>query len=217
MRLIDWLREDLALFDWLWRDPPIADRAALADFLDTRAAFLSQKSIFDYARGRSGPYFTMMLKEASFQANVEAARWKTYPFGLSILAEMVQGVLRPVAGEPVRLAAGLREVAFDAFDRYPVPAPLDTEQWMRARADLALRIEQIPLHPPKPVKDIPVPFAQVYFDTMPIHERLRENDFALIRDHLRINLVSMHRDFAKRADLAALAAAVVPAADESVA
>jgi hypothetical protein len=39
---------------------------------------------------------------------------------------------------------------------------------------------------------------------MPIHERLREQDFELIRNQLRVNLLSMHRDFTKRAKLGAL-------------
>lgn len=207
----------MGIFDWFRSPPRIADAAALADFLDTRAAFLTQKSIFDYVRGRSGSYFTMIITEEAFKANLEEGRWKSYPYALSIVAEMAHGVLLPLAGEPVRLATGLREVALDAFDRYPVPAPLGSETWTQSRADLARRVDQVALHPPKPVKDIPIPFAQVFFDNMPIHERLRENDFLQIREQLRINLLSMHRDFTKYADLPALAAAIAPAADETAA
>jgi hypothetical protein len=195
----------MGFFDWFRRPPPIADRAALGDFLDSRAAFLSQKSIFDYARGRAGPYFTMIMKEKPFQELVEIARWKNYPYGLSIVAEMIHGVLLPDVRDRVALATALRETALDAFDRYPVPDALGAEYWTQARKELALRCEQIALHPPKPVMDIPIPFAQFYFDNMPIHERLREQDFELIRNQLRVNLISMHRDFLKRAQLAPLA------------
>jgi hypothetical protein len=201
----------MGLLDWFRRPPPIVDRASLADFLDTRAAFLAQKSIWDYARGRSGPYFSMIVKEQAFLEGVEVARWKNYPFGLSIVAEMIHGVLLPFAGPPAPLAASLCAVALDVFDRYPVPAALGEAEWKNARAELATRCQQIGLHPPKAVKDIPVPFAQVFFDNMPIHERLRENDFELIRNQLLINLVSMHRDFTRYANLSAVAAALAAA------
>jgi hypothetical protein len=188
----------MGFLDWFRRPPPIADRNALADFLDSRAAFLSQKSIFDYARGRAGPYFTMIMKEKVFQELVEIARWKNYPYGLSIVAEMVHGVLLPEVHQRLPLVAALRETALHAFDRYPAPEALGAEVWGEERKALALRCDQIGLHPPKPVMDIPIPFAQVYFDNMPIHERLREQDFELIRNQLRVNLLSMHRDFTKR-------------------
>jgi hypothetical protein len=207
----------MGLLDWFRRPPPIEDRASLEGFLDSRAAFLSQKSIFDYVRGRSGPYFSMIIKEESFKAGVEEARWKNYPYGVSIVTEMVHGILLPLTGEPVRLASVLRDLSLDVFDRYPVPAALGAEYWDNERKSLALRCEQIALHPPKQVMDIPVPFAKVFFDNMPIHEKLREQDFELIRNQLRVNLISMHRDFTKYADLPAIVAVIEPAVDETAA
>jgi len=200
----------MGLLDWFRRPPPIVDRASLADFLDTRAAFLVQKGIFDYARGRSGPFFTMMLKDEGFKIAVEESRWKSYPFSLAVVTEMVHGVLLPLTGEPVRLAAVLRDVVLEVIDRYPVPAAIGPERWAAMRAEVVQRVDGIALHPPKPVKDIPVPFAKVFFDNMPIHERLRENDFEQIREQLRINLISMHRDFNKYADLPRLATSLEP-------
>lgn len=207
----------MRIFDWFKRLPPIADDLALADFLDTRAAFLAQKSIFDYTRGRSGPYFAQIIKENAFKEGVEVARWRNYPYGLSIVAEMVHGVLLPLARETVPLAAAMRRTALAAFDRYPVPAVLGAGYWAEQRTALATRVDAVSLHPPKFVKDIPIPFAQVFFDNMPIHERLRSQDFELIRNHLRSNLLSIHRDFLKRADLPALVAALLADADRDAA
>ena len=207
----------MGLLDWFRRPPPIADRGTLADFLDTRAAFLTQKSIFDYSRGRSGPFFSLMINEDSFKAGVEESRWRSYPFALSIVAEMVYGVLVPLGGPPEVLAAALRDTALEAFDRYPAPAPLGEQAWHEARQALAVRCEQMALHPPKRVKDIPVPFAQTFFDNMPIAEELRQNDFELIRSQIRVNVINMHRDFLQVADLPALAAALGFAANSATA
>jgi hypothetical protein len=198
----------MGLLDWFRRPPPIADRASLADFLDTRAAFLVQKGIFDYVRGRAGPYFSMIIKEAPFKALVEESRWKSYPRALAVVAELAHSILVERTGQPQALASALREVALGVFDRYPVPAALGAESWAEARKDLAFRCDQIALHPPKAPQDIPVPFAQVFFDNMPIHERLREQDFEQIKNQLRVNVLSMHRDFLKYAKLEEIAAAL---------
>jgi hypothetical protein len=207
----------MGIFDWFRAPPPIADRSALVDFLDSRAAFLAQKSIFDYTRGRSGPFFSQIIREQAFVDRVDEARWRTYPFGLSLVAEMVHGALLPLAGETVPLASALRDCALQAFDRYPVPAPLGREAWDEQRSALAHRVESVALHPPKPVKDIPIPFARVFFDNMPIHEDLRTRDFELIRDHVRTNLISINRDFLKRADLSALVRELLDAAGRTAA
>ena len=37
--------------------------------------------------------------------------------------------------------------------------------------------------------DIPEPYAQTYFDLMPIHEKLRGRDFATTRNYLKVALV----------------------------
>lgn len=200
----------MGLLDWFRSPPSIVDRASLAEFLNTRAAFLVQKGIYDYARGRSGPYFKTMLNEEEFKTGVEESRWKSFPFSLAVVTEMVHGVLLPLTGDPVRLAAVLRDIALEVIDSYPVPAALGEEQWATARTEMVQRIEGIALHPPKQVKDIAIPFAKPFFDNMPIHEEWRKNDFEQIRYQLRVNLISMHRDFNKYADLPRLAAALEP-------
>lgn len=202
----------MGLLDWFRRAPSIVDRASLAEFLNTRAAFLVQKGIYDYTRGRSGPYFKTFVHEADFKTAVEESRWKSYPFSLAVVTEMVHGVLLPLTGEPVRLAAVLRDIALEVIDSYPVPAALGAEQWAALRTEMVQRIEGIALHPPKMVKDIAIPFAKPFFDNMPIHEEWRKNDFEQIRYQLRVNLISMHRDFTKYADLPRLAAAIEPVA-----
>jgi hypothetical protein len=207
----------MGLFDWFRRPPPITDRSSLADFIDTRSAFLVQKGIFDYVRGRAGPFFSAIITEEAFKANLEESRWKSYPHALSILAELVHSILVQRTGQPVRLAAVLRDIALEVFDRYPVPAPLGADYWAQLRKDLAVRCEQIALHPPKLPTDIPIPFAQIFFDNMPIHEQLRENDFDQIKNQLRVNVLSMHRDFMKYADLDKVVASLNLAADKSAA
>jgi hypothetical protein len=93
MRLLDRLK---ALFG---QRPAVGDTEALADFIDTRAAFLMQKGIYEYSRARAGHYAKVLFSEEAFAEAVERARWSAYPLGLAMVGEMAEGVLRSCAGD----------------------------------------------------------------------------------------------------------------------
>ena len=89
----------MGLFDFFRRRPPIRDARALADFIDQQSAFLVQKGIYEYSRARAGHYAKVLFAEPGFQTAVEQSRWRAYPLGLAMVAEVVEGVLRPHAAD----------------------------------------------------------------------------------------------------------------------
>jgi hypothetical protein len=204
----------LGLFGLFRRPPPVRDLGELADFIDAQAAFVTQKGIYEYARARAGHYAKVLFKESMFQQAVERSRWSAYPIGLVMVVELVEGILRRQTGADRWQAAGaLNEIALSVFDRYPVPGPLGEAAWSEARAELARRLKLIGLHPVKFAKDIPEPYAQAYFDLLPIHEQLRGRDFPTTRNYLRVTLINIHDEFSKRADVPALANALRQASE----
>ena len=70
--------------------------------------------------------------------------------------------------------------------------------WRGLRADLELRLQRIALHPPKRAMDIPEPYAKLYFDLMPIHEKLRGRDFVTTHNYLKVTLCNIHDELTKR-------------------
>jgi hypothetical protein len=204
----------MGFLDLFRRPPPILTLTSLADFLDTRAAFLVQKGIYEYARARAGYYAKSLFVEKPFLDLVERARWQAYPLGLAIVAEVVESVLRPYAGEDRRpVLDAITVLALSIFDRYPVPEAIGEDGWMEARTELAKQLDRIGTHAPKPAKDIPNYIAEAYFALMPIHEKLRGRDFNSIRSYLRVSSCNIHDEFTKRADLAALSAALRASSD----
>ena len=177
------------------------DAAALADFIDQNAAFVTQKGIYEYSRARAGHYSKVLFREQSFIDAVEQSRWSAYPLGLVMVAELVEGVLRPYELEP---RDNFNDLVLSVFDRYPVPAPLGAKTWNGARLELARRLQLISLHPPKRAIDIPEPYAQAYFDLMPIHEKLRTRDYPTTRNYLRVTMCNIHDEFSKRVDAPAV-------------
>ena len=58
--------------------------------------------------------------------------------------------------------------------------------------------------------DVPEQYAALYFDLMPIHEKLRGRDFETTQNYLKVALCNIHEDLTKRIEgqpLAPLAAA----------
>ncbi|MBM3531189.1 MAG: hypothetical protein FJX62_24205 [Alphaproteobacteria bacterium] len=188
------------------RPPRIADRAALAEFIDRNAAFLVQKGIYEYARARAGHFSKVMFGEAGFQEAVEISRWRAYPLGLAMVGELAEGMLRPAWGDDriVQREAFLATV-MSIFDRYPVPTVLGETVWAELRAELARRLHQVGLHAPKRAIDIPEIYAQEYFDLFPIHAKLRSAEFGTTRNYLRITMANIFDELEKRLDVAAVA------------
>lgn len=197
----------MALFGFFRRKPPIRELAELADFVDEQSAYLVQRYIYDYTNARAGPYSKSLLAQPDFQAMVERSRWSAYPLGLAMVGEMVEGVLRPHAGEDRRaLLDPLAALVLSVFDRYEVPKAIGTGAWRGAREELALKLDQIGTHPPKRVTDIPEPYAERYFNMMPFDKALLTNDVPTTRNYLRLTLTNIRDEMVKRMDAAAMAA-----------
>jgi hypothetical protein len=200
----------MGFLDFLRRPEPIRNAAELADFIDRHAAFVAQKGIYEYSRARAGHYAKVMFKEQGFQAACDVSRWQAFPIGLAMVAEVVEGMLRPLAaGEEHRQREALVALVLAIFDRYPVPAALGEDKWRGLRAELEHRLKLIGFHAPKWAKDVPEQYAESYFNLMPIHEKLRGRDFPTTRNYLRVTMTNIHDELTKRLDVPAAAKSLI--------
>jgi hypothetical protein len=197
----------MALFGFFRRKPPIREVASLATFIDEQAAYLVQRYIYDYTHARTGAYSRTLLTQPEFMAEVDRTRWAAYPLGLAMVGEMVEGVLRPHAGEERRAVLdSLNKLILGVFDRYDVPKQIGTGAWRGAREELARKLDQIGTHPPKLVTDIPESYAERYFNLMPFDKKLLTNDVPTTRSYLRLNLTHIRDELVKRMNAADMAA-----------
>jgi hypothetical protein len=196
-----------------WRKAPIGDLPTLAEFIDEQAAFLVQKGIYEYSRARAGHYAKVLFSEEEFLRALEHSRWAAYPLGLAMVGEIAAGVLAPQAdGEQARRLEGLNAIVLSVFDRYAVPASFEPQTWNEARDELARRLQLIGLHPPKRAKDIPAPYARVYWDLMPIAKEIRTADFPTTHNYLKVTLCNVHDRLTERADVPRLVSALADGA-----
>jgi hypothetical protein len=117
-------------------------------------------------------------------------------------------VLRPYAADRHRQLEALSNLVLSVFDRYPVPSALGAQAWSEARVELVRRLGLIGMHAPKRAFEICEPWAETYFNLMPIHEKLRRSEFPTIRNYLRVTLCNIHDEFTRRLDAATMAAAL---------
>jgi hypothetical protein len=191
------------------RRQPIIDPATLADFIDEQAAFLAQKGIYEYSRARAGHYAKILFAVQEFIDTVEKSRWRAFPIALAMVSELVEGVLRPLAGtEQNRQLSAIVQVALSVFDRYPVPAALGEATWRETRGELRRRLQSIGLHPVKRAFEIPDPFVKAYLDLMPIHKKLRASEFPTIHGYLKVTLCNVHEELTKRIDVPVVVASL---------
>lgn len=187
------------------RRPLIKTLGDLADFIDAQAAFLAQKGIYEYSRARAGHYSKVLFAETEFQQAVEQSRWRAFPLTLAMVAEITEGIMRPLAGDDRRAMLDvLTPLVLSVFDRYPFPPQLGKTEWLEARRALARRLDLIGIHAVKFAKDVPEPLVDDYFALLPIHEKLRTHDYPAIRNYLRVTLCNIHDEFEQRADKAEL-------------
>jgi hypothetical protein len=178
----------------------VADRQALADFMDSRAAFLCQKCVVEFCRVRAGIYWQKLFSEAEFQEQLRQSRWQSYPPAFAMVAEMVEGAIRPHAGQRQRrLPAALEALAAEVFARYPVPEGAPADFWDDALLLARERLQATQAGPPRPVKDMTKPSARMIYDVLPLHKEIVTHDFDYIRNNLRMNLLRFHEDFIQAA------------------
>lgn len=188
------------------KEPAIASREALADFIDSRAAFMSQKCVVEFCRVRAGVYWQKLFSEAEFRESLRVSCWNSYPPATAMIVEMVEGVLRPAAGIRQRhLPDALMQAVDDVFARHPVPAGAPETFWTDARALVRERLDATQAGPPRPVRKVAEPMAKLIHKALPIHETIVSHDYDYIRNNLRMNLLRAHEDFIEAANLDALA------------
>lgn len=187
------------------RAAPIDRADRLADFIDSRAAFMCQKCVVEFCRVRAGVYWQKLFSEEEFITELGKANWKAFPPAVGMLAEMVEGVLREPAGLRQRaLPRVLGATCRTVFARHPVPEGLPTNFWNEAGVLVDERLAATQVSAPRPVRAIPDPLAKLVFQALPIHQNIVTNDYDYIFNNLRMNLLRFHSDFLDALDAPAL-------------
>lgn len=80
------------------REEPVRNAAALRAFLNTRASFVAQMTLYGYLRTRAGVRFPELFDDDQFVASTNIAKWHVWLACLSDLAIFAGGMVRRNSG-----------------------------------------------------------------------------------------------------------------------
>lgn len=75
------------------RPEPVRDLESLQRFLDTRASFVAQTSLYGYVRTRAGMRYPELFDDEAFVVSLNAAKWQIWLACLSDIAVYAGGLL----------------------------------------------------------------------------------------------------------------------------
>lgn len=182
----------LASLTQIFSSAKLSSRNELRDFLESRAAYLAQKSISEYTQARANMMFSTLLGERAFQQAYEKARWFSFPAALAMVAEALAARLRLLnAGDVESINAMLQAIANDIVAAYPVPVDGNAEFWQAALLDLERGLQRAALAAPHAIHLIPKARAREIFDNLPVHPSVRKHDFDMFQNTLSFHLTEI--------------------------
>lgn len=194
---------------WL-RPGAIRTPGALTELIATETARIAQKATTGYCRTKAGANVELLFKEQVFLDALEVCRWHAFGLVLADVCLVVEGFLRPHARGREEALAGWIVAAFDAeLDRHAPPgAEPGTDPWAAPRAEFRARLARSRLAEPIPAANVGFDTAQRIYDSLPVHPKLRREDFELVQNLTRFGHITLREELDRRLDAAAILAAI---------
>lgn len=186
------------------RDEPVNDRASLRRFLETRASYVAQTSLYGYLRTRAGMIYPQLFDDDAFVRSINIAKWHIWLACLSDLSVYAGGLLaRHSPAGTAEVGAVLEELVAAILDDTGIPADADAEFSVhaeRVRARLAGCDWTA-------VTDDETPFSAsptALIRWAPIVDSLKELDEGIVRNSVRFRWQEIRRDLRRNLDAEAV-------------
>lgn len=176
------------------RAQPVVDRAGLRGFLDSRASFVAQTSLYGYLRTRTGIRFPELFDDDPFVRSINIAKWHIWLACLSDLSVYAGGLLARAA-EVTPEAAGrlLQEEVGALLETTGMPADAGEEFTAHAQRVLArLALCDWAQVPDDDTAFVESPAALV--QRAPVIEEFMRLDQEIVRNSVRFRWQEVRRD-----------------------
>ena len=205
-RLIDVLLNPSALWQVLReyfdisrfrRLSPVTDQAALKDFINTRASFVAQTSLYGYLRTRTGMRYPELFDDDPFVVSINIAKWQMWLACLSDLSVYAGGLLMksPQANEQM-VSALIKDIASEILEETGIPE--DAGDQFSSHADHVR--QRLALCQWQNVTDDEQPFShspQTLFECAPIVDDLKQLDEEIVVNSVRFRWQKVRQDLRK--------------------
>jgi hypothetical protein len=176
------------------KEPPLTTRQQLFEFIDSRAAFVSQVTLYTYVKARAGTRFPKLFQNDEFLTSLRIARWHVYgaaicDLGLFAIAQLKRdGGLNDMAAQELAIEM-LDDILLDYdqndIDPKDFAAMGDTGKQRAAFANW------------DSIADGPAAFqssSDAVFRWAPIADELKDNDEEIVRNSIHLRWIGVRRD-----------------------
>ena len=176
------------------KDSPLTTRQQLYDFIDSRAAFVSQVTLYTYVKARAGTRFPKLFQNDDFLTSLRIARWHIYgaaicDLGLFAIAQLKRdGGLNDEAAQDLAiemLDGILLDYNQDDIDPQVFAAMGDSGKQRAAFANWDV------------IADGPAAFqssSDAVFRWAPIADALKNDDEEIVRNSIHLRWIGVRRD-----------------------
>ncbi len=183
---------------------PIDTRASLASFLETRASFIAQTSLYGYLRTRAGMRYPELFEDDAFVDGINIAKWEIWLDCLSDLSVYAGSrIAQAMPRDAEKVGPMMRDVLDDILARTGTPPDAGSE--FAAHADrVRERIDQTRW---RLVGDMEAAFTDSPASVVqwsPVIDKLKQLDEEIVRNSVRFHWQEVRRDFLRYFDAAAI-------------
>lgn len=186
------------------RNEPVNDTAALRHFLETRANYLAQTSLYGYLRTRAGMIYPQLFDNDEYVRSINVAKWHVWLACLSDLSVYTGGLLlRHPGASPPQIGALMTQLVTAILDQTGIPADAD-EQFAVHAVRVQARLAGCDW---SRVTDDETPFSEsptALIRWAPIVENLKELDEEIVRNSVRFRWQEIRRDLRRHLDAEAV-------------
>lgn len=186
------------------RSEPVMDRQSLGYFLDTRASYIAQTSLYGYLRTRAGQRYPELFDDDPFVESINIAKWQIWLACLSDLAAFAGGALvRDGAVSPEKVSSLMSTVVDAVLEKTGVPHDAGSE--FSTYADrVRERIAQCDW---AAMSDDEAPFTEspdALVHWAPVMKELKDLDEEIVRNSISFRWQEVRRDLRRDLDVAAV-------------
>ena len=186
------------------RDVPVNDRASLRQFLETRASYVAQTSLYGYLRTRAGMTYPQLFDNDEFVRSVNIAKWHVWLACLSDVSVYTGGLLAGhTPAKPAEVGALMEAVVAEILRDTGMPPDAD--------AAFAAHAERVGARLAgcnwERVTDDEAAFSQsptALIQWAPIVENLKELDEEIVRNSVRFRWQEIRQYLRRNLDVAAV-------------